>query len=230
MTMARLLAEDGGNAARILTCAAWEAPGGLLEEAIAGWGEEYGALKAAFDAKRAETAGAIADLIPLYPGIGAALRACPYPVYYASSKREDRLLALLNAHLGLALEPGSPRVFAGLIPPAERKAAALRAVAARAPRVAALHFVDDRFETVADLAAMPDISERYNLYFAEYGYSTPAERAAAAALPGVAPLALPALCELLTWGSLQGVDDGCEPTREEARAGVFTPRGGNGSE
>ena len=89
MMMARMLAEDGANAARILTCPAWEAPGGLLEEAIAGWGEEYGTLKEAFDAKRAETAGAIADLIPLYPGMGAALRACQFPVFFASSKRED---------------------------------------------------------------------------------------------------------------------------------------------
>lgn len=83
------------------------------------------------------------------------------PFYVASSKRRDRLVRLLNAHLCLGLEPDSPRMLAGLIPPNERKIEALRAIAARAarggPAAPALHFVDDRFETLKAMAAELDL-------------------------------------------------------------------------
>jgi hypothetical protein len=50
------------------------------------------------------------------------------------------------------------------------------------------------------------------------------ERAAAGRLPAVAVLTLPRFCELLRWGVVGGVDDGCEPTREEAVAAVTEGR------
>lgn len=46
---------------------------------------------------------------------------------------------------------------------------------------------------------------------------------AAGALPGVRPLGLKQMCELLRWGIVSGVDDGCEPTPEEVLAGVYKP-------
>ena len=38
----------------------------------------------------------------------------------------SRLVSLLNAHLALGVDADSPRLFAGLIPPNERKIEALR--------------------------------------------------------------------------------------------------------
>lgn len=65
-------------------------------------------------------------LNPLYPCVADALQACPYPFYIASSKASSRLVALLRAGLGMDVEEGSPRVLASLIPPNEKKIAALR--------------------------------------------------------------------------------------------------------
>lgn len=52
------------------------------------------------------------------------------------------------------------------------------------------------------------------------GYNTAAERAAAKSTPGIRVLSRTAFIELLKWGILMGVDDGCEPTAEEVAAGV----------
>lgn len=60
----------------------------------------------------------------------------------------------------------------------------------------------------------------YSLYLAAWGYNTAEERAAAARLPGVRVLRLPQMLELLRWGVVMGVDDGCEPTAEEAAESV----------
>jgi len=56
------------------------------------------------------------------------------------------------------------------------------------------------------------------------GYNTAAERAAAKAAPGIRVLSRAAFIELLKWGILMGVDDGCEPTPEEVAAGVQQSR------
>lgn len=52
------------------------------------------------------------------------------------------------------------------------------------------------------------------------GYNTAAERAAAAATPGIRLLSLRGFRELLAFGLAMGVDDGCEPTADEVAAGV----------
>ncbi|PSC70318.1 hypothetical protein C2E20_6217 [Micractinium conductrix] len=221
LVMARLVLEDQGSVARIL--ADWEP---LLETTLAAWGEgDGGGLSAAFEAHRAAQLAADADsfvaLNPLYPGVADALQESPYPYYIASSKAAGRLVTLLCASLGLDIDTASPRLFAGLIPPNERKIAALRAIAARqvAAGGATLHFVDDRFETMHAIAEQaPDLLERWQLYLADWGYNTPEERAAAAALPGVRLLSRPQFLELLKWGVVMEVDDGCEPTQEEAEA------------
>ena len=75
-----------------------------------------------------------------------------------------------------------------------------------------------RFPAAATQA--PDLAVRWQLWLADWGYNTEEERAAAAALPGVRRLTLPQFCELLTWGCVSGVDDGCEPTPEEVEAGL----------
>ncbi len=61
-----------------------------------------------------------------YPGVYEALRACEHPWYVASSKAAHRISPLLRSLLGVDMDEASPRLFAGLIPPEERKIAALR--------------------------------------------------------------------------------------------------------
>lgn len=53
-------------------------------------------------------------------------------------------------------------------------------------------------------------------------YSTEEERevVAGGGVPGVKSLGLAQMCELLRWGIVMGVDDGCEPTAEEVEEGV----------
>ena len=85
---------------------------------------------------------------------------------------------------------------------------------------ARLHFVDDRLETLRAAAEQGLVEEGWRLYLADWGYCTPDEVREAAALPYVRRLSLADFLELLKWGLLMSVDDGCEPTADEVRAGV----------
>ena len=145
--------------------------------------------------------------------------------YIVSSKAAQRAVPLLNSVLGREeFSPDSPRLLSSLIPPSERKIDALRTIAHRPlAQQATLHFIDDRLETLrAVVEAAPDLAERYQLYLATWGYCTPEDLAAQP--PGVRRLRLPEFCELLRWGVVMGVDDGCEPTEEEVLAGVIDPK------
>jgi hypothetical protein len=73
-----------------------------------------------------------------------------------------------------------------------------------------LHFIDDRYDTIAAVAAEPDVAKRYSLYLAAWGYNTAEERAAARTLPGVTVIDLPSFCELLRFGIIMNVMDGCQ--------------------
>ena len=67
---------------------------------------------------------------PSYQGVPEALAACPYPYYIATSKAARRLVPLLrHSRLGLDdIDESSPRIFAALLPPNERKIETLRCV------------------------------------------------------------------------------------------------------
>ena len=165
-----------------------------------------------------------------YPGVVDALRGCDAPWYVVSSKSEGRVAALMEAALGVpGFGPGSPRLFAGLQPPDEKKVEALREIAARplvASAGATLTFIDDRAATLAAVAAAPGL-QAVRLLWATWGYAGPGDAQAAAAA-GAAPLSLPDFCELLKFGLLMGVDDGCEPSPAEVDAGVGGMRRGGG--
>jgi phosphoglycolate phosphatase-like HAD superfamily hydrolase len=230
MVIARLILEDPANVDAILA-GQWEAPGGLLERSLSQWGEDPTTLNNTFESFRSRRAAkdpqAWAALSPAYPGVKEALADCPAPYYVASSKREDRLLQLLRLHFGLEVESGSPRVFAGLIPPEQRKVEALRAVATRPigrdPRTT-LHFIDDRLDTLKAALLERDVRDRWQLHLAAWGYCTMEEQAEAEAMPGVSVLSLPDFLELLRWGLVSGgVMDGCQATKEEAEAEVWQP-------
>jgi hypothetical protein len=158
-----LLHAECSNIQRILSD--WEP---LLACTVERWGESHDGLAAAFEGLRAAQMRGNTQrwlaLNPLYPGVAEALRQCPYPFYIASSKASSRLVTLLNASLGMSVDEHSPRLFASLIPPNEKKIEALRAITQRpvAASGATLHFVDDRFETLHAIAeAAPDLMARW---------------------------------------------------------------------
>lgn len=85
------------------------------------------------------------------------------------------------------------------------------------------HFIDDRFETIAAVAAEPSL-HRYNLYLASWGYNVTEEREAVNQLPRKARLlSLSQCCELLRFGIIMEVNDGCQDTEEEALDAVYKP-------
>lgn len=231
MVMARLIHEDATNLDKILRGTPdWDAPGGLLRRSLEAWNEPEGPLLERFERLRgdrvASDPAAWVALSPLYSGIADALADCSSPFYICSSKRGDRLIRLLNAQLNLQLDEDSPRVLSSLIPPNEKKIEALRGIMARpvaADPATSLHFIDDRFETINAVSQEPDLAKRYCLYLAGWGYNTPEERAEAAELPGVRVITLPQFCELLRFGIIMEVDDGCQDTEEEAMTAVYKP-------
>ena len=233
MIMARLILESHQNVDNILYgTPTWDAPGGLLQTSLDAWDEQETPLQTVFEAYRANRVAtdpaAWVALNPLYPGVAVAMADCTSPFYICSSKRGDRLVRLLNAQFNLDVTEDSPRVMASLIPPNEMKIEALRNVMARpiaASSTTSLHFIDDRFETIEAISEQQDLVERYSLYLAEWGYNTEDERAAAAELPGVRVITLSQFCELLRFGIIMEVDDGCQGTEEEALDGIFKPYG-----
>jgi len=125
MVMARLLAEDGARVAAVLRD--WPA---LLAASLESWGCDAEELSAEFQALRAEAMAAhkkewLRGSKP-YKGMVDALRHCPSPVYFASSKAGGLVSLLLRENLGLDIPEESPRLYGGLLPPNEAKVAALR--------------------------------------------------------------------------------------------------------
>jgi hypothetical protein len=232
MIMARIILENPQNGVENILHGTpnWDAPGGLLQTSLAAWSETEHPLQTVFESYRAHRMATDPDawlrLNPLYEGIADAMADCTSPFYICSSKRGDRLVRLLNAQFNLGVTEESPRVLASLIPPNEKKIEALRNVMARpvaASSSTSLHFIDDRFETIEAISQQKDLVERYSLYLAAWGYNTEEERAAAAALPGVRVITLPQFCELLRFGIIMEVDDGCQDTDEEALNAIYKP-------
>eukprot|EP00879_Flechtneria_rotunda_P030245 GHRR01032853.1.p1 GENE.GHRR01032853.1~~GHRR01032853.1.p1 ORF type:complete len:143 (+),score=45.70 GHRR01032853.1:360-788(+) len=129
----------------------------------------------------------------------------------------------MQEHFGMAdLTPDSPRLFASLLPPEEKKMEALATISSRPlcqePGVR-LHFVDDRLDILLAVQQAANL-QHWNLHLADWGYNTAAERKAAKSAPGIKLLTRSSFIELLKWGVVMGVDDGCEPTPEEVAAGV----------
>lgn len=150
------------------------------------------------------------------------------PLYFVSSKKAERVSALLQRHFpgvgGVEDHEASPRLFCSLLPPEEQKVRALREIMQRpvASRAERLHFVDDRLDTLLAVAEDEELRERYTLYLASYGYCSPAEvEEARRRHSGVVRILRSPddLVELLRWGLFAGgVNDGCEPTEEEKQS------------
>ncbi|KAK9835756.1 hypothetical protein WJX74_007318 [Apatococcus lobatus] len=149
----------------------------------------------------------------LYSGVADAVAQCQYPWYVITSRAKDRTLKLLKGLLSQNWPEDTPRLYAGLSPPNERKIAAIRDIAQR-PLVtenkACLHFVDDRFETVQAVLEARDLRGiNLKVYLADWGYNTEDEREAAEKMSGLLTINLKQFAELMQWGMVMGVDDGC---------------------
>jgi phosphoglycolate phosphatase-like HAD superfamily hydrolase len=226
--MARLIAEDKSNVDSILGSEAWETA--MVSQCLESWDESAEDLSSAFEAWRRDRIEndfeSWLKLNPLYPGIKEAVDDCPYPFYIASSKARDRLIPLVNALLCLGVEADSPRISAGLIPPNEMKRDALLSILSKPicqDSATSLHFIDDRFETLQYVSADKEIASRMNLYLAGWGYCTKDEQKQAVEL-GIRVLNLDEFCELLRFGIIMKVNDGCQETEEETIANVYKPR------
>lgn len=222
MVMLRLLTEcrDGTTAQSILN--QWPE---LLPATLSRWKEDSDALHKVFEKTRGqwmtgEQSDAWLALNRPYLGVKEWLAECPFPFYIASSKAGHRLSTLLTQNFGLDVPADSPRLFSSLLPPEEKKVEALMTISGRpvcqSPGVR-LHFVDDRLDTLLAVAQQQDLAG-WNLYLADWGYVTAAELAEAKRLSRIKVLQLKQLQELLKWGMVMGVDDGCEPTAEEVAA------------
>lgn len=220
---ARLLLEDPASWRAILS--GWHQ---LLPATLQRWGESTASLIPVFEQHRNSkmNGGGASEWLALnraYPNVREALQYCQSPFYIASSKAGHRVANLLENNLGLKLPADSPRLFCTLLPPNEKKVEALRTIMARPvceDPGTTLHFVDDRFETLQAVMEAGEDLRRYKLYLADWGYCTEEEKEEARRREGVSVLSLKQFLELLKWGLVMGVDDGCEPTPEEVRAGV----------
>ena len=241
MLMARLLAEawNAGDAEgmieKILNVEDWaDTTRGMVYDTLAHFGADEDDLMGKFEAWRMDRIqGRFEDWLemnPLYDGVKDALmRDCQSPFYIASSKAGSRLIPLLNNVLGMDVNEESPRVFHSLIPPNELKLEVLETVLQRPmcqDGSTQLHFVDDRFETVEYIYknASEEVLSRYNIYLAGWGYCTDEEKSVAAKDLGVRVLDLDEFLELLRFGIIMKVNDGCQDTDEEALAQVYQKR------
>lgn len=229
MLHARLLLEHGPSIEHTILTESTT----LLPAALQEWGTEASQVSNHFETHRANALKVNGGkdwyaLSPLYDeaALKEAFTQLDAPFYIASSKKASRVVGLVNYHFShLTLDENSPQLFAGLIPPNEQKAEALRTIMAR-PVAAAdpsttLHFIDDRLETLKYLASQPDIMKRYKLYLATWGYCTPEELDEVGMLDGIRPITLPNFIELLKWGLIAHVDDGCEPEEYEKRQALM---------
>lgn len=116
-----------------------------------------------------------------YPGTLERLRerlAAGCPVRIATTKQERFVLALLA---GENLDFPAEHVFG--LDSGKNKEQILRETQAEFP-AAAIHFVEDRLDTLHRVEACPELAA-VRLYYADWGYGLPPERAAAQANPRI---------------------------------------------
>ena len=231
MLMARILVERGLEGKEdILSCDDWATTEhGMVRQMLDVYGSTESELQSFFESwrmKRIENDfDSWIDLNPLYSGVKDALDDCQC-FYIASSKSGNRLIPLLNRLLDLGVDEESPRVFSGLIPPNELKLEVLETVMERPVAQhegTQLHFIDDRFETLEYIchSANEKVLDRYTMYLASWGYCTEEEKAKAKEMDRIRVLELDEFLELLRFGIIMKVNDGCQDTEEETIANVY---------
>lgn len=225
VVQAKILLEDVSSFDTMIRSSDWVA---VKQAKLEEWGTSIEHLQEAFMAERKKWMDTDmpgwAKATPPFSGVKESLMYCEFPFYIVTSKPAASAAPVLTEILGLPIEEGSPRLFAGLEAPTMQKGEALREIASRpmCKDGARLHFVDDRFATLKGLREQASL-DKWNLYLAEWGHNTRAEQDAAQSF-GIKSLSLRDFSEMLKWGIIMGVDDGCEPTPEEVEAQVYQER------
>eukprot|EP00210_Caulerpa_lentillifera_P006114 g5841.t1 len=150
-----------------------------------------------------------------YPGIKDALASCSYPFYFTSSYPARISSMILRHVLEQEVPEDSPRLFTS---PSVSKTASLKQIESRPLcqlESTRLHFVDSSPLTFTEMSA-ESYRRSWKLYYASWGYKD-ATRKAQAVQSGAKTLELKEFVELMKWGVVMGVDDGCEPTPEEVQ-------------
>ncbi|GMH39255.1 hypothetical protein BSKO_07153 [Bryopsis sp. KO-2023] len=227
VVLARILMEDLSSFGGIVKkLSDW---GAVKKSKLEEWGVTIESLQEAFMAERkswreTDNPGWAQANAP-FPGIKESLMYCEFPFYIVTAKPGSGAAPVLTTALNLPIPEDSPRLFAGLDnTPGVQKAEALREIASRpmCKEGARLHYVDDRFATLKELRPQASL-KNWNLYLADWGYNTEDDQAEAKKM-GINCLTLREFCEMLKWGLVMGVDDGCEPTAEEVEAQVYSPK------
>lgn len=235
MLMARILVEQGVQGEEtILSCEEWAGTAqGMVQQMLDRYDCTESELERFFESWRMrrienDVEGWM-NLNPLYAGVKDALDDCQSPFYIASSKSGKRLIPLLNHCLDMKVDEDSPRVFSGLIPPNPLKLGVLETVMTRPVAQnerTQLHFIDDRFETLEYIchSASNQVLDRYSLYLASWGYCTEEEKEKARGMEQVRVLELDEFLELIRFGIIMKVNDGCQDTEEETINNVYKKR------
>jgi phosphoglycolate phosphatase-like HAD superfamily hydrolase len=128
-----------------------------------------------------DTAGWLASH-RFYPGVIDRLREAlvSHPVYILTTKQERFTRQLLDAE-GVVMPQG--RIW-GLERNLSKGQMLEQVMAEPSRRDARIHFVEDRIETLSDVAKNPGLDE-VRLYLADWGYNTPAQREQARQHPRV---------------------------------------------
>jgi len=153
--------------------------------------------------------------VSIYPRVAESLKECPYPFYIATSQSSKAASLVLNRLLGQDIDRDSPRL---LVTTEDKRADAIQEINSRPlcqDAKTRLHFIDSSATALEKVKASSDL-KTWKLYHAAWGLKDSQNKSGT----GVNALSLADFCELLKWGIIMGVDDGCEPTPEEVQAGV----------
>eukprot|EP00850_Spirogloea_muscicola_P011493 SM000071S21117 [mRNA] locus=s71:418656:420145:- [translate_table: standard] len=134
----------------------------------------------------------------MYDSVKDALTSTTMPFYIVSNKPPSEASQLLREQAGLDIPADSPRIQSS--DTATAKAASLRADPSNT-----LHYVDDDLAILEHVAAEPSLS-KWQLYLASWG----TKEVRSPSTTRIRSARLKVFPELLRWGLLMGVDDGCQ--------------------
>ncbi|KAL3702318.1 hypothetical protein R1sor_020340 [Riccia sorocarpa] len=127
-----------------------------------------------------------------YPGTADSLKFATSTLYIVTTKQARFAQLLLKELAGVEIP--SDRIYGLGSGPKTEVLKKLQDLAEHQDLT--LHFVEDRLATLRNVIKEPEL-EKWNLYFATWGYNTESERLSAAAVPRIHVLDLPDFCAKL---------------------------------
>lgn len=139
-----------------------------------------------------------ADLNPLYPGIAASISESRAPIYILT-RREVGFTRNVLQRAGVAVP--ADRIF--FVEPGRKKVDVLVDIASRLAAeddggAAPLAYVDDNVNVVRHAVSDLRLAGKVQVFFAEWGYSSPSQKAMAARFPRVTNIGLPQFADLVS--------------------------------